>query len=89
MIQHKWGAGLAVLAAGALIIAGCASRGPDQISDQAPTVSYAYDRGEAEEAAQDAAKYCDENYGRTARVVNDAKSGDGGTLTFECVNTSQ
>jgi len=52
-------------------------------------VSYSYSYGDVEEAKQNAAKYCYENYGRSARVVDDVKSSDKRVMTFECVITPQ
>ena len=73
----------------AFLIAGCASRGPERTDEQNPSVSYTYGNGESEEAKQNAAKYCYENYQRSARVVQDVKSGNKRVMTFDCVITAQ
>lgn len=67
----------------------CAPGGPERTSERNPTVSYSYSYGDVEEAKQNAAKYCYENYGRSARVVDDVKSSDKRVMTFECVITPQ
>jgi hypothetical protein len=74
--------GAGFMIAGAL--SGCAT-GPNRIDEQNPTVSYSYHYGELEEAKQQAAKYCHENYGRAARVIADEDAGDERIMTFECV----
>lgn len=72
-----------------LLIAGCASRGPERTNEQIPTVTYSYNTGEAEEVKQNAAKYCHDNYGRSARIVQDVQSGDKRVMTLECVVAQQ
>jgi hypothetical protein len=68
-------------------LAACAPTGPERTSEQNPTVSYTYSSGDEEETKQNAAKYCDENYGRSARVIDDVESNDKRVMTFECVIT--
>ena len=70
------------------LIAACAPTGPERTNEQNPTVSYTYSSGDVEETKQNAAKYCDENYGRSARIVDDVESNDKRVMTFECVVTS-
>jgi hypothetical protein len=70
-----------------LLAAACAPRGPERTSEQNPTVSYNYSSNDMDEVKQIAAKYCHDNYGRSARVVDDVKSGDQRVMTFECVTT--
>lgn len=70
-----------------LLVAACAPRGPERTSEQDPTVSYSYDYDDIDEVKQTAAKYCHDNFGRSARVVDDVKSGDQRVMTFECVVT--
>lgn len=70
-----------------LLVAACAPRGPERTSEQNPTVSYNYSYDDREEVKQTAAKYCHDNYGRSARVVDDVESGDQRLMTFECVIT--
>jgi hypothetical protein len=72
-----------------LLIAGCASRGPEQTSEKNPTVTYTYGSDELDEAKQNAAKYCYENYQRSALFVTDVKSGDKRILSVECVVTAK
>jgi PBP1b-binding outer membrane lipoprotein LpoB len=71
------------------LIAGCASRGPERTSEQTPTVTYSYKPGDVEEAKQNAAKYCHDNYGRSARIVQDVQNGDKRVMTLECVVAQQ
>lgn len=70
-----------------LLAAACAPRGPERTSEEDPTVSYSYGYDDVDEVKQTAAKYCHDNYGRSARVVDDVKSGDQRVMTFECVVT--
>jgi hypothetical protein len=70
-----------------ILIAGCASRGPDRISEQNPMVTYRYGTGEVERAKLDAARYCHDNYGRAARVIEDVRDGNQRAVTFACVVT--
>lgn len=72
-----------------LLVAGCAARGPERIGEERPRVSYSYEDGEAEMAKQDAAKYCFDTYGRSARVIGDVRNGDERIMTFECVVAPQ
>jgi len=69
------------------LIAACAPTGPERTNEQNPTVSYTYSSGDVEETKQNAAKYCSENYGRSARIVDDVESNDKRVMTFECVVT--
>lgn len=70
-----------------LLVAACAPRGPERTSEEDPNVSYSYGYDDVDEVKQTAAKYCHDNYGRSARVVDDVKSGDQRVMTFECVVT--
>lgn len=70
-----------------LLLIGCAAGGPQRIEARNPTVSYSYEYGDRDEVKQTAAKYCFDHYGRSARVVEDVKSGDERVMTFECVVT--
>lgn len=70
-----------------LLAAACAPRGPERTSEQNPTVSYSYSYDDMDEVKQTAAKYCHDNYGRSARVVDDVKSGNQRVMSFECVIT--
>jgi hypothetical protein len=72
-----------------LLIAGCASRGPERTSEENPTVTYTYGSGELEEAKQNAAKYCYDNYRRSALFVKDVQSGDKRVMSVECVITAK
>ena len=83
-MQNIWTISLSLFAVAALAT-GCEAPGPKRIGQQVPTVSYTYANGEAEMAKQDAAKYCFENYGRAALVIDDVKSGDQRVMKFECV----
>lgn len=70
-----------------LLVAACAPRGPERTSEQNPTVSYSYGYDDRDEVKQTAAKYCHDNYGRSARVVDDVEDGDQRAMSFECVVT--
>lgn len=69
------------------LMAACAPRGPERTSEQNPTVSYSYGYDDMDGVRQTAAKYCHDNYGRSARIVDDVKSGDQRIMTLECVIT--
>jgi hypothetical protein len=66
-------------------LAACAPTGPERTSEQNPTVSYTYSSGDEGETKQNAAKYCFDNYGRSARIVDDVESNDKRVMSFECV----
>jgi hypothetical protein len=68
-----------------LLVAACAPRGPERTREQNPKVSYNYSEDDLDEVKQTAAKYCRDKYGRSARIVDDLKSGDQRVMTFECV----
>ena len=68
-----------------LAAAGCASPGPERIGEQNPTVTYAYQPGEAEQTKQEAAKYCHDRFNRSARILADEPRGSERVMTFECV----
>ena len=70
-----------------LMTAGCAARAPERTSEQNPKVAYNYSEGDTEKVQQIAAKFCYDTYGRSARVIDDVKSGDQRLMTFECVIT--
>jgi hypothetical protein len=68
-----------------LLVAACTPRGPERTREQNPKVSYNYSEDDLDEVKQTAAKYCRDKYGRSARIVDDLKSGDQRVMTFECV----
>lgn len=79
-------ASLGLSAASLFLLAGACSSGPSRVEEQQPSVSYSYEVGDQEEAKQQAAKYCHDNYARSARVVADESAGGGErVMTFECV----
>ena len=77
---------LAGLYVALLTLAGCVAMSPQRTDSTNPTVSYTYAIGQQDRAAQDAARYCSNNYdGRSARPIDDARQGGGRIATFECV----
>ena len=75
--------GLAILT---VALAACVSPGPERVAAQNPTVSYSYGDGQIEQAMQDAARYCFENYDeRDALLIDDGRRDGERVATFACV----
>lgn len=69
------------------VLAACAAPGPERVGAENPTVSYSYHYGDEEETRQEAAKYCYQNFNRSARLMDDDRRDNGGVMTFDCVIT--
>jgi hypothetical protein len=74
-----------MLAVAAVALGACTGNQLHRTAATAPTVSYAFDsEKEFREAARRADDYCDENYGRDARLAQPVYGA--GEATFVCVD---
>jgi hypothetical protein len=72
-----------------LIIAACSSSDPERVDSTNPTITYKY-FGETygsqfDEISGRAASYCNEQFGRAARLKNVDPGNDENFAVFECV----
>jgi fructoselysine-6-P-deglycase FrlB-like protein len=66
------------------MLTGCTAFGPQEVDADRPTVTYRYQRGDADQAEDKAERFC-ENYGLRARVVDTDREGNEYVSRFECI----